>query len=47
MNRYCQLLIILIAFFCMAINIQWDKESIKSFITGGALVWMAMKFYRK
>lgn len=47
MNKYLGLLVIVAAFIGMAINIQWDKESIKAFITGGVLVWMGMRFCRQ
>lgn len=30
-------------FITMGVNIDWNKESIKAFITGGVLTWMAMR----
>lgn len=47
MNKYLGLIVVVAVAIGMAINIQWDKESIKAFITGGVLVWMGMRFCRQ
>ncbi len=46
MKKYKWLIVIMISAICMGINIEWNVESIKSFITGGVLMWMAMRFYK-
>lgn len=46
MKKYFVPMLIILGFIGMAINIQWDKDSVKAFITGGVLTWMAMKFFK-
>lgn len=31
----------------MMLSIQWDKETVKAFITGGVIVWLALTYWRK
>ncbi len=44
MEKYFWIVIVVCCFIGMAINIEWDKDSIKAFVMGGILVWMAMRF---
>ena len=45
MKKYILVATLMLGILCMTINIDWNKESIKAFITGGITVWMAIKFY--
>lgn len=44
MKKYFWIAIFVCCFIGMAINIEWGKDSIKAFVTGGVLTWMAMRF---
>lgn len=37
----------LIAIIIACTNIEWSKEAIKAFITGGVASWVVLKFSRK
>ena len=47
MKKYILAVMLMLGVLCMAINIDWNKEAVKAFITGGVTVWMVMKFYRR
>lgn len=47
MKNILSILIIVACLISMGMNIEWDKESVKAFITGCVFTWMAIKFFKK
>ncbi len=47
MKNIISILIIGVGLVSLGMNIEWSKESVKAFITGGVLTWMAVKFFKK
>ncbi len=47
MKNIISILIIVACLASMGMNIEWSKESVKAFITGGVLTWMAIKFFER
>lgn len=45
MKKYLWMVIIVAALIGMCINIDWSKDAVKAFISGGVIVWMTEKLW--
>ena len=46
-KKYILVVPFILSVICMMIGIEWSKEPVKAFITGGVMTWTAMRFYRR
>lgn len=47
MKKILYIMLIALCLISMGLNIEWNKESIKAFVTGGVLMWLAMRFFNR
>lgn len=47
MKKFLCMFFIFAALISMGINIEWSKNAVKAFITGGIIVWMIVKLWKK